>query len=193
MLPQVFTVLGVPIWDTNTIDVTLNFPPEATTARILYCGLGNDAMDGGWRQYFPRDRVPQSHRAGGRGEDRGDHHRPAHHRAHRVRARSPTSTSQRRGRTIRKEFEGNAIEWLQDIEGVPNAASLTAAEAFAATTLAGAATIEDVEANGTAQNIWSILASLGALIPKIIFNPAASELWLRGRLRHSFASRRPTG
>ena len=30
LLPQVFTVLGIPIWDTNTIDVTLDFPPEAT-------------------------------------------------------------------------------------------------------------------------------------------------------------------
>ena len=25
MIPAVFTVLGVPIWDTNTIDVTLDF------------------------------------------------------------------------------------------------------------------------------------------------------------------------
>ena len=178
MLPQVFTVLGVPIWDTNTLDVTLNFPLEATSARILYCGLGNDAIDGGWRQYFPATAYP-------------------HHIAPEAEVKiagiitgllciglsafallTDLDIATTWG-TIRKEFEGNAIEWLQDIEGVPNVASLTAGEAFAATTLAGAATIEDVEANGNAQNIWSILASLGALIPKIIFNPAASELWLK--------------
>ena len=51
-------MLGIPIWDTNTIDVTLDFPPDATTARLLYCGLGNDAIDGGWRQYFPADAYP---------------------------------------------------------------------------------------------------------------------------------------
>jgi len=40
-VPQVFTVLGVPIWDQNTFDVTLEFPKEAHTARLLYCGLGS--------------------------------------------------------------------------------------------------------------------------------------------------------
>ena len=58
MLPQIFTVLGVPIWDTNTLTKTLTFPAKAVTARILYCGLGNSAVDGGWRQYFPADAYP---------------------------------------------------------------------------------------------------------------------------------------
>ena len=49
---------GIPLWDTNTVDVTLTFPPEAHTARLLYCGLGNDAVAGGWRQYFPADAYP---------------------------------------------------------------------------------------------------------------------------------------
>ena len=59
LLPQVFTVLGIPIWDTNTITPTLNFPTDAAgkitagKARILYAGLGNDIAGGGWRQYFP--------------------------------------------------------------------------------------------------------------------------------------------
>ena len=58
LLPQVFTLLGVPIWDTNTITPTLTFPTDATRARILYAGLGNSAADGGWRQYFPADAYP---------------------------------------------------------------------------------------------------------------------------------------
>ena len=55
LMPQVFTVLGVPIWDTNHVDVTLSFPPQAVTARLLMCGLGSDVLSGGWRQYFPAD------------------------------------------------------------------------------------------------------------------------------------------
>ena len=58
IVPQVFTVLGIPLWDTNTVDVTLTFPPDAHNARLLYCGLGNDAYGGGWRQYFPADAYP---------------------------------------------------------------------------------------------------------------------------------------
>ena len=55
LLPQVFTVLGVPLWDTNTITKTLNFPEEAHTARLLFCGLGSNLLDGSWREYFPAD------------------------------------------------------------------------------------------------------------------------------------------
>ena len=58
LLPQVFTVLGVPLWDTNTIDATLTFPTEATSARLLFCGLGSNGVDGSWRQYFPADAYP---------------------------------------------------------------------------------------------------------------------------------------
>ncbi len=58
LLPQIFTLLGIPIWDTNTITPTLEFPAEATSARLLFCGLGNDAIDGGWTQYFPPDAYP---------------------------------------------------------------------------------------------------------------------------------------
>jgi hypothetical protein len=56
--PQVFTLLGVPLWNTNTIDVTLDFPQGAHTARLLYCGLGSDIVGGGWRQYFPANAYP---------------------------------------------------------------------------------------------------------------------------------------
>ncbi len=58
LLPQVFTVLGIPLWGTNSIGVTLNYPQGAHTARILFCGLGSDINGGGWRQYFPADAYP---------------------------------------------------------------------------------------------------------------------------------------
>jgi hypothetical protein len=57
LIPQVFTLLGIPLWDTNTVDVTLNFPQDAVTARLLYCGLGSD-INSDWRQYFPSDAYP---------------------------------------------------------------------------------------------------------------------------------------
>ncbi|MBV8993996.1 MAG: hypothetical protein JO287_09930, partial [Pseudonocardiales bacterium] len=58
LLPQVFTIYGVPLGPgTNTIDVTLSFPEGAHTARLLYCGLGSD-INGGWREYFPADAYP---------------------------------------------------------------------------------------------------------------------------------------
>jgi hypothetical protein len=36
IVPQVFTVFGIPLWDTNTVDFTLDFPQGAHTARLLY-------------------------------------------------------------------------------------------------------------------------------------------------------------
>ena len=58
LLPQVFTVLGIPVWDQNTITVNLDFPDGAHSARLLFCGLGSDINGGGWRQYFPADAYP---------------------------------------------------------------------------------------------------------------------------------------
>ena len=58
LMPQVFTVLGIPLWDTNTIDVTLDFPPGSHSARLLMCGLGAEIEGNGWRQYFPDDAYP---------------------------------------------------------------------------------------------------------------------------------------
>ncbi len=65
------------------------------------------------------------------------------------------------------------------MEAMLQATLLTAAEAFAATVAAGGATYEDIANNGgSAANIWSILAGLGSIIPKVIFNPAAGQVWL---------------
>ncbi len=41
---------------------------------------------------------------------------------------------------------------------------------------AGGATYEDIANNGgSASNIWSILAGLGAIIPKVLFTPGAEN------------------
>jgi len=58
VLSEVSTILGIPLWGTNYLQVTLDYPEGAHTARILLCGLGNDAKGGGWRQYFPDNAYP---------------------------------------------------------------------------------------------------------------------------------------
>jgi hypothetical protein len=179
LLPQIFTLLGVPLWDTNTIEVTLDFPPEATSARLLFCGLGNDAVAGGWRQYFPADAYP-------------DHIAPQDE----VLFAALTTAIVTLGLTsfalltdldiattwasVRKYFADDSNLTLQAFEDLLKAsAALTAAESFASLVAAGGATYADINANnGSTANIWSILSALGSLIPKIIFNPAQVLLWV---------------
>ena len=86
LLPQVFTVLGVPLWDTNTIEVSLEFPPGSHVARLLLCGLGSNIEDGGWRQYFPADAYPGPDRPNRRGAGPGAAHRHLDDRPDHVRA-----------------------------------------------------------------------------------------------------------
>ncbi|WP_158002579.1 hypothetical protein, partial [Methyloterricola oryzae] len=173
LLPQIFTLLGVPLWDTNTINVTLNFPAEATSARLLFCGLGNDAVAGGWRQYFPADAYP-------------DHIAPQDE----VLFASITTGILTIGlaafalltdmnlaatwKATREYFPDYIDAETYDAILASNTA-LTSYEAFAATVAAGGATYEDITTNGAgnAQNMWGLLASLGSLIPKVFFGPKA--------------------
>ena len=55
LLTEVSTILGVPIWNDNSIQVTLDYPEGAHTARILLTGLGSRGDGAGWSQYFPAD------------------------------------------------------------------------------------------------------------------------------------------
>jgi hypothetical protein len=55
LLSEVSTILGIPIWNDNSIQVTLDFPDTAHTARLLMCGLGSRGDGAGWPQYFPDD------------------------------------------------------------------------------------------------------------------------------------------
>ena len=178
LLPQIFTILGIPLWGTNTIDVTLNFPPGAHTARLLFCGLGSD-INGGWRQYFPADAYP-------------DRIAPTDE----VLFAAVITGILTIGLTVfalvadgditatwdglRAQVAGNPglvqiaiTAVLQDSAGV-----LTGAESAALAIASGGATYADFKANGwSLSNIWSILESLSSVIPKIIFGPATQGFW----------------
>ena len=177
LLPQVFTVLGVPLWNTNSIDVTLNFPKEAHTARILFCGLGSNLLDGSWRAYFPAGAYP-------------DQIAPQDE----VLFASLVTGILCIGVTafalfsdidiastfaaIAKPVEGATLEILNSLESVLNLA-LPGAEAAALSVAAGAETYASISANGGGtENIWSILLPMAGAIPKMIFNPAKTSFWL---------------
>ena len=177
LLPQVFTVLGVPLWNTNSIDLTLNFPKEAHTARILFCGLGSNLLDGSWRAYFPAGAYP-------------DQIAPQDE----VLFASLVTGILCIGVTavalfsdidiastfaaIAKPVEGATLEILNSLESVLNLA-LPGAEAAALSVAAGAETYASISANGGGtENIWSILLPIAGAIPKIIFNPATTSFWV---------------
>ena len=170
LLPQIWTVLGVPIWDTNTIDVTLQYPPEATSARILFCGLGNNAIDGGWRQYFPADAYPSGAIA------------PSDE----ILFASLLTGLLTIGLTafalltdiaVAATFAGVRSVISSSVSGV-NAAfetlislrAFTVFESLAVAIAAGLATGEDITNNGgSVANIWNTLLNFGTIIPKILF------------------------
>jgi hypothetical protein len=176
LLPQVFTVLGVPIWDTNTIEVNLNFPAEATSARVLFCGLGSDLLGGDWRQYFPKDAYP-----GGVA--------PSEEvmeaalitgfltlavNAFALAADIDIASTWATVRT--SVTSGIAREAVQDIAKATTA--LTAAEGLATTVALGGATYADISANhGNVSNLWSILGSLAQVLPKMIFSPLGAGIF----------------
>ena len=180
ILPQVFTVLGIPLWDTNTIDVTLDFPEGAHTARLLYCGLGADIVDGGWRQYFPVDAYPD-----------------------RI---APTdevlvpalitgiltiglnvfalATDLDIGTTwaaLKEIIENDEPELFSVFDGLlEGLVALTASEALATATAAGAQSyLAIANAGENVENLWSILLGLASVIPKVIFSPIAARFWGR--------------
>ncbi|MGY6217785.1 hypothetical protein ACW73L_21710, partial [Methylolobus aquaticus] len=179
LLPQIFTLLGVPIWDSNTINVTLDFPPEATQARLLFCGLGNGGIDGGWRQYFPADAYP-------------DHIAPQDE----VLFASLTTGLFTLALTsfalivdldvtvawkaVRDDIENESnLVWQDFVSLVTTASSLNAAESFATVVAAGGATYVDVSNNGgSANNIWNLLLPIATVIPKLILAPFPNgPLW----------------
>jgi hypothetical protein len=181
LLPQVFTLLGVPLWDTNTVDVTLNFPQEAHTARLLYCGLGGDIVGGGWRQYFPSDAYP-------------DRIAPTDEVLFPALVTgfltigltafalftdldiATTWASIRRNLT-----QPEAAGFLRAMASFAGGNYLTGTEAVATAVASGGATYADIAGNrGSTSNIWNTLLSLGSVIPKVLFNPglwAANGEW----------------
>ncbi len=178
LLPQVFTILGVPVWDQNTIDVNLDFPAEATAARVLFCGLGNDLVDGGWRQYFPADAYPD-------GIAPQDEVLFAAITTGIVTIGVTTlaliadADAAASWNSIRKFFspDGSTRELLNAYKAIVEGPQyLTKAEAFTTLVAAGASTYAEVGANGSTDNIWTTLGALGSIIPKLFFSPGAEPL-----------------
>ncbi len=187
LLPQVFTVLGVPLWDTNTIEVELEFPKGAHAARILMCGLGADIKGDGWRQYFPDNAYP------GRVAPTDEVLVPALLTGIltigmnvfalatdidiAVAWTGIRKTIQRSTSTFKDLAELHYIFRQLFVEVGGAALSLTAAEALAASIAAGAGTYEDVKHNGhDLNNLWNIILGLASVIPKFLFSPAAGKI-----------------
>src|SRR5262249_22436673 len=158
LVPQVFTLLGVPLWDTNSVPVTLNFPQGAHTARLLYCGLGSNIAGVDWRQYFPADAYP-------------DLIAP-HDEVEVAAVMTGILTIGLSAFALLTDMDITAAfssicqlmeepnAWDAIFQLMSDTSFLTATEAFATTVAAGGATYEDISANGGAQNIWSILLGL---------------------------------
>ena len=169
LLPQVFTVLGIPLWDTNTIDVTLDFPEGAHTARLLYCGLGADIVGGGWRQYFPADAYPD------RIAPTDEVLAPAlitgiFTIGLNVFALATDIDIATTWAALKDEIFGAT----KDLPAVIGTLALTVSEATAVAVASGGAIYEDIAANhDDLSNLWSILLGLASVIPKLIFNPRA--------------------
>lgn len=187
LLPQVFTVLGVPLWDTNTIEVELEFPPGAHSARLLMCGLGADIVGGGWRQYFPADAYP------GRIAPTEEVLVPALLTGiltigMNVFALATDLDIAVAWAGIRKSIQKRtaASKDFAELffvfrtlfaEGAGSTLALSASEAISASIAAGAGTYEDVKHNGhDLGNLWNILLGLASVIPKFLFSPTAGKL-----------------
>ncbi len=179
ILPQIFTLLGVPIWDTNTLTATLDFPDNAVKANILFCGLGNGAAEGGWQQYFkgayPADAIAPKNEVLVPALITGILSIGLTAFALCIDLDIATTWN-----ALRKITEDNieALEGLL-VSLLADAPWATAAETFAMTVAAGAATYTDISANGGGQNVWSVICNaLMSMLPKILMNPATNLFWV---------------
>jgi hypothetical protein len=182
VVPQVFTMFGIPLWNTNTVDFTLQFPEGATTARLLYCGLGNEAYGGGWRQYFPAD----AYRGKIAPED--EVVVPATVTGIltiglNVFALASDISVANVWRKLREvealRFPANADKVaLQTADRI--ALGLTRAEGLALTVVSGGALYLDIEHAGeNVHNLWNLILRLATAIPKLLCGgaAAASAFW----------------
>jgi len=172
LLPQVFTLFGVPLWDTNTIEVTLDFPPGATTARLLFCGLGSELVGGGWRQYFPASAYPD-------GIAPRDEVLIAGLLTGIVSlglTAFALATDFDIATTWRQWWKGAIVSDFKDLflaaRDIAASGELTSFEIFATNVATGGATYADVADNkGDLGNLWSILGIWASAIPKFLFSP----------------------
>jgi hypothetical protein len=192
VVPPVFTVLGVPLWDTNTVEFTLDFPPEAHTARLLYCGLGSDAVSGGWRQYFPPDayknQIAPTDEVWIASAMTGilciglnaiallvdidiAFTWARIRKLLKVTATAPTDQVATAARL--------ALQLHQALDTLANGTlKVTVGEAFVRLVLYGEVTYADIEHRGeNLNNLWSLILGFASVIPKLLFSPKTVLLW----------------
>jgi len=176
-VPPVFTVFGVPLWDTNTVGVTLDFPAGAQTARLLYCGLGSDIFGGGWRQYFPPGAYP-------------DAIAPTAEVVNPSLATGAlciglnalalaTDVQLARTRTtIKKQLADNKAFQQAWIPLISNTIWLTAFEVVTTGVCGGLALASTLAAlGGDIRNLWGLLLRMSTVVPKLLFSPRTSLVW----------------
>lgn len=163
--------------------MNLNFPSGATTARLLFFGLGSELTGSGWHQYFPagayKDRIAPTDEVLLAGLMTGVISMGLTAFALVSDINIATTWA-----TIRKTIQGFSRDFtdleIQLRELLALGTILTTAEALATGVASGGASYEDVSANhGNLSNLWSILVTLGTLIPKAIFSSSAIKgpLW----------------
>jgi hypothetical protein len=179
VLQAVPTVFGLPLLYSNSLKVTLDFPPGAVSARLLYCSLGADIVGGGWRQYFPPKAYPDG-------------------------AIAPTDEVQdaalatgvlciglnlialaadielvRTWTTVRAFFKDPEIT-REAMEGLLSLAfKVTVGEALTRAVCGGFAlysTLADLKVN--ISNLWGLLVQMGTIVPKLLFAKGApNHIW----------------
>lgn len=182
LMPQVFTVLGIPIWDSNHVDVTLNLPPQAVTARLLMCGLGSDLLSGGWRQYFPADaypdRIAPTDEVLGAALITGILTIGVNVFALATDIQITTAWS-----AMKPIIQGESVLLITDVSRIiltSTTNALTIAEQVGGAVAAGAATYAQLSANKLdAANIWNAILGVATVLPKLFFSPAATPILIR--------------
>ena len=182
-VPQVFTVFGIPLWDTNTVEFTLEFPPEAQTARLLYCGLGSNIVGDGWRQYFPDGAYPGTvaphQEIAGPSVLTGIMVYGLNLFALATDIDMAVTWKKLRNPPSPISFE-DPRPWFQALEVLYNGAiKLSAAETLARGILTGGATYDAIRLRGdNVNNLWILMAGFATVIPKLLFSPTTSRfIW----------------
>ena len=177
IVPQVFTVFGIPLWDQNTVEFTLDFPAEAHTARLLYCGMGSDIYGGGWRQWFPEGAYP------GKIAPQDEVWLPASTTGiltiglnlFALATDIDIGLTWKKVRPYVKDYD-LVSEAMKEMVGP--GIKLVTAETLALSLVTAGALYQDITYRGeNLKNLWSLLLGLGTLIPKILFHPRAAALW----------------
>ena len=180
LMPQVFTVLGVPIWDTNHVDVTLNFPPQAVTARLLLCGLGSDLLSGSWRKYFPpdayHDRVAPTDEVIGAALITGFLTIGVNVFA--LASDIQVSVAWSSIRSIVAEATVPVKQAIKDVLfGIESESlKMTIGQQAGAAVVAGVATYDQLHDNHfSTDNIWNVILGVATTLPKLFFSPKITK------------------